>query len=90
MEDFIAEAIFRLQLIGISLLFISVFVAGLVAFGYILFLMWKYRDREQHSLEFVLLQVALPRDNEIKIDATEQLFSSLHGIHHVVKGPNFA
>jgi hypothetical protein len=28
----------------------------------------------------VLLSVAVPRDNEIKIDAAEQLFASLHGI----------
>jgi len=46
-----------------------------------LFLIWyKNRNREKESLESTLLQVAVPRDNEIKIDAAEQLFSSLAGI----------
>ncbi|MBI2040446.1 type IV secretory system conjugative DNA transfer family protein [Candidatus Microgenomates bacterium] len=37
----------------------------------------KYRDREKRSLRFVLLQVTVPRDNEIKIDAAEQFFATL-------------
>lgn len=45
------------------------------------FRLWfRNRKREQESLESTLLQVALPRDNEIKIDAAEQLFSSLASI----------
>ena len=41
------------------------------------FIGWiKYKDREKESLKFVLLQVTTPRDNEIKIDATEQLFAT--------------
>lgn len=46
-----------------------------------LFLMWyKNRDRERQSLDSVLLEIALPRDNEIKIDAAEQLFAAFAGI----------
>ncbi|MBI2019473.1 type IV secretory system conjugative DNA transfer family protein [Candidatus Daviesbacteria bacterium] len=37
----------------------------------------KYRNREKESLQFVLLQIKVPRGNEIKIDAAEQLFSTL-------------
>src|SRR5579859_207075 len=48
--------------------------------GYLLLLFFKYREKEKISLDSVLLQVALPRDNEIKIDATEQLFSSFSSI----------
>ncbi len=42
----------------------------------------KYRnkDREERSLNFVLLSVAVPRDNEVKIDAIEQMFSSLSAL----------
>ncbi|MDD3531732.1 MAG: type IV secretion system DNA-binding domain-containing protein [Candidatus Shapirobacteria bacterium] len=47
---------------------------------YFLFLLWRERNREQHSLDLVLLQVILPRDNEIKIDAAEQLFTNLHSL----------
>ncbi|MDO8576788.1 MAG: DUF87 domain-containing protein [Candidatus Daviesbacteria bacterium] len=37
----------------------------------------KYRDREKHSLQFVLLQIKVPRGNEVKIDVAEQLFATL-------------
>lgn len=40
----------------------------------------KFRDREKTSLQFVLLQVTVPRANEVKIDAAEQLFSAFHSI----------
>jgi hypothetical protein len=46
----------------------------------LVFALWKYRNREKKSLGYILLQVAVPRDNEIKIDAAEQMlaaFSSL-------------
>jgi len=61
------------------------FLLGFAAVGaigllYILAHLFKFKDREKRSLEFVLLQVAVPRDNEIKIDAAEQMFSSLTSI----------
>ncbi len=37
----------------------------------------KYRDREKISLQYVLLQIKVPRGNEIKIDVAEQLFATL-------------
>lgn len=37
----------------------------------------KHRDREKTSLQFVLLQIKVPRGNEVKIDAAEQLFATL-------------
>lgn len=49
--------------------------------GYLVLLLFKFRKREQISLDTVLLQVAMPRDNEIKIDAAEQMFASLHSIY---------
>ncbi len=36
----------------------------------------KYKDREEASLQFVVLQIKVARGNEIKIDAAEQLFST--------------
>ncbi len=68
----------------ILILFIGVVVLlilGLVAYfwkylvGY-----FKYKNREEGSLKFVLLQVTVPRDNEIKIDAAEQLFATFASI----------
>ena len=55
-------------------------VVALVLLGYALLTWWRYKDREKRSLEYVLLQVALPHDNEIKIDSAEQMFSSLYSI----------
>jgi len=73
---------YRIQLFFIAMVIIALCICAFLGILYIFFLMWKYRDREKHSLEYVLLQVAVPRDNEIKIDAAEQLFASLHSIHH--------
>ena len=79
----------------ISLL-IHYFVSGVIIFiclvifaflGYLFFLWWRERDREERSFNMVLLQVVLPRDNEIKIDAAEQLFQSLYSLK---KGGRFS
>lgn len=74
------DYLYQVEMFGISLLFLVIFLAGLSILGYAVFLLWKYRDREERSLEYVLLQMAAPRDNEIKIDAAEQLFASLYSI----------
>lgn len=58
-----------LVLLGIG---IVLYFAG---YGFLLWYKWRYR--EQDSLDSILLQVSLPRDNEIKIDAAEQFFSGL-------------
>lgn len=52
----------------------------LVVFSYMLFQWYKYRNREDYALDFVTLMVRVPRDNEIKIDAAEQMFAGLHSI----------
>ena len=58
-------------------LIIAIFiVAGLVLLGYVLILWYRNKDREKAALDSTLLQVTLPRDNEIKIDAAEQLFAN--------------
>lgn len=82
MSEQLLDLTYRLEMFGISLLFIALFLAGMALLAYGVFLLWKYRDREKQSLEYALLQVAVPRDNEIKIDASEQMFASLHGIYH--------
>ena len=56
---------------AILLVAILLLIAGLAGLGYFLFLWYKHRHRENQSLEFVLLQVAVPKDNEVKIDAAE-------------------
>ena len=55
-------------------------MVGLTGLLYLLVRWWKFKDREKRSLEFVLLQIAVPRDNEIKIDTAEQMFASLFSV----------
>jgi hypothetical protein len=60
-----------------------VVVLGIVAvFGYMFFQWFKHRQREKYALDFVNLAVRLPKDNEIKIDAAEQLFAALYSLKH--------
>lgn len=59
---------------------ITLFIFALVAFGYAVFIYFKNRDREAGSIDSVLLQIAVPRNNELKIDVMEQLFSSLYSM----------
>ncbi len=72
-------------MIDINLIIASIFaflflIFALVFLGYVVFTFFKHRGRENSSIDSVLLQVAVPRMNEIKIDAMEQLFSSLYSM----------
>lgn len=58
------------------LFFLSIFFV----FAYMIFLWFKYRHREEYALEFVTLMVKVPRENETKIDAAEQMFASLYSL----------
>lgn len=64
----------------ISLIILGIILVGLGVLVYLLIVWYRNRDREKYALDSTLLQIALPRDNEIKIDAAEQLFSSFAGI----------
>ncbi len=59
----------------------GLFGAGFLILATYLVLQWlKHRQREQYSLNMVMLQVLLPKDNEVKIEAAEQMFNALHSI----------
>lgn len=77
-----ADIVYQLEALGVALLILTFCLIGFAVLGYVLFLAWKYRDREKRSMEYTLMQVATPRDNEIKIDAAEQMFASLHAMYH--------
>lgn len=63
-----------------NLVVIFLILAGLTLLLYALLIWWRNRHREEQALQYVLLQVAVPFDNEIKIDAAEQMFASLFAI----------
>ena len=62
------------------LVFAGVAAVLLVILGQIGLTLFRHRGREERSVDSVLLQIALPRNNETKIDAMEQVFSSLYTI----------
>lgn len=79
--DFFADPGYYLGLIFIAI-FILGFLGVIATLGaYGAFIALKYRHREKESLETTLIQVSLPRENEIKIDAAEQLFSNFASLH---------
>ena len=73
-------ATFDINTIFVLLVLITLALLFIVAVGYVIFTLIRYRDRESRSLDSVLYHVAVPRGNEIKIDAMEQLFASLYAI----------
>ena len=62
-------------LIGLTVVLV---VLGALAWYFIS--IYRFRNREERSLSSVLLLVTVSRNNEIKIDAMEQLFASLYSI----------
>lgn len=65
----------------LAALILLLILAGVVwyCFPYVV-AMYKYRKREEESLKFVILQVTVPKANETKIDAAEQLMGALFSI----------
>ena len=64
----------------ISFLLLS-FLFALGAGVFLGYKIWaKNRERQKKALDMVLLEIQLPRENEIKIDAAEQMFSAFSGI----------
>lgn len=82
MENLMSPDVIASFLVSLFLAVLLLVLIGVTFFGIgFLGLLWlKSRGREAESLNTTLLQVAMPRDNEVKIDAAEQLFSSLVSI----------
>jgi hypothetical protein len=71
--------------LDLTFIVITVFLAGvflliLAAGSFYGFTLFKFKGREEPSIDSVLLQVSVPKGNEIKIDAMDQLFASLYSI----------
>jgi hypothetical protein len=69
-----------LYAIGIILLVLAVIIGVAAGALYVFLLLLRHRRRERSALDFALLQVAVPKENEIKIDAAEQMFAGLAGL----------
>jgi hypothetical protein len=74
--------------IDFNLIIAVVGLTGIVIFGAVVgayagFIYFKNRKREENSIDSVLLQVAVPRNNEFKIDVMEQM---INGFYSIKKG----
>ncbi|MBI4130555.1 type IV secretion system DNA-binding domain-containing protein [Candidatus Roizmanbacteria bacterium] len=75
-NDFIADILYKAEIVVVVTLVLAAAFLGILAIGYAVLLWLRIKHREEQALGYVLLQVAVPKDNEIKIDAAEQFFSS--------------
>lgn len=66
------------RLVFFVLVLVGAIVASLITVGatYLLILYIRLKKREQMAYEMITLEVLLPKDNEIKVDAAEQMFAS--------------
>jgi len=71
--DQITNILLLVLLIGLSAVFTAFF-------GYVLVFVMRLRKRMHVSLEMSTLEVQLTKDNEIKVDAAEQMFASFAGL----------
>src|SRR3989344_607172 len=71
---------FDLTFFFITLFLSGVFIFALTIAAIYLMTLLKGRGREERSVDSVLLQIAVPKGNEVKIDAIEQMFSSLYSV----------
>lgn len=69
-----------LTLLFLTLIFSGIFIFGIFLLGVFVLFLIKASGREKDSLDSVLLQIAVPKNNDIKIDAMEQFISSLYSI----------
>ncbi|MFA5750302.1 MAG: DUF87 domain-containing protein, partial [Candidatus Shapirobacteria bacterium] len=67
------------------LFLIALLVALLFFLGWGLVIWYKWKDREERSIKQINLLVAIPKDNEVKIDAMEQIISSFASMHRSAK-----
>lgn len=65
-------------ILAVTLLSVAVLILFLA--GFFMFTLFKWRNREEASIDSVLLLIAVSKGNEVKIDAMEQLFASLYSI----------
>lgn len=80
MENQLDQVATQLTTATLAVVLFLVFGTLIAVFGFLLLQWFKHRHREAYALGFVNLMIRLPRDNEIKIDAAEQMFASLYSL----------
>ncbi|MCS6956589.1 MAG: type IV secretion system DNA-binding domain-containing protein [Patescibacteria group bacterium] len=82
MIDPVETQIFIDRIMTISLAVLASTIAGILTLIliYLIIIYFRLKKREQISLEMVTVEVRVPKDNEIKIDAAEQMFSAFSSL----------
>lgn len=75
----------QINTVLMSLLVIVIVVILMGFLGWAFLMWWKWRDREEKSLKLLTLLVAVPQDNEVKIDAGEQIINSIASLYKSTK-----
>src|SRR3989304_259085 len=80
--DPLSFQIFTDRLITVLLAGVAAILAAVLTLGllYLFIIYIRLKKREQISLEMLTLEVKLSRENEIKIDAADQMFSSFSSL----------
>ena len=85
MENIYAQGIADRAVTFVFALFAAFLAAGLTfVLLYFIIILLRLRKREQLSLEMVTVEVKLPKENEIKVDAAEQMFASFASLKNEV------
>ncbi|MFH1827203.1 MAG: DUF87 domain-containing protein [bacterium] len=81
MQDFFFQGYFD-KIFAFLLAFIAAIFAGILTFifVYLIIIYFRLKKREKSSLETVTVEVKLSKDNETKIDAAEQMFTSFSSL----------
>ncbi len=69
-----------IEFILFLIILIGILIVVVIGLGIMLVTYYQHNGREEQSIDSTLLQVAVPKGNEIQIDAMEQFFSSLYSI----------
>ena len=64
----------------VTVFLVAAVVLLVALFLILLSILIKNAKRERYALDFVTLLVKLPKANEIKIDAAEQMFTGLYSL----------
>jgi hypothetical protein len=74
------QAPFDITLFFITIIIFGLFMMVLVGGAVFVWNRLKGKGREEKSIDSVLLQIAVPKGNEVKIDAMDQFFSALYSV----------
>lgn len=77
MLDLIISRVVFMSIVVFAAIIASILTVGFI---YLIVLYIRLKKREQMAYDMSTFEIKIPRENEIKIDAAEQMFSSLSSI----------